>query len=136
MDKAGFRDFVIAVVRRIDNEPGFELVPRGWVVERTFGWLTRWRRLVRDYEQPLDVSEAMIHGKHAAAPYQPLILFSNGLLEPPASTTTWELQVQATTHNQHAVAGFGGSEGWPADSLDTNLAGSLVRVDNTVMARV
>ncbi|WP_439497290.1 transposase [Bosea sp. (in: a-proteobacteria)] len=32
-----------------------------WVVERTFGWVTRWKRLVRDYEQRLDVSEAMIH---------------------------------------------------------------------------
>jgi transposase len=31
------------------------------VVERTFGWMTRWRRLVRDYETRLDVSEAMIH---------------------------------------------------------------------------
>ena len=30
------------------------------MVERTFGWMTRWRRLVRDYEQRLDVSHAMI----------------------------------------------------------------------------
>ncbi len=30
-------------------------------VERTFGWMVRWRRLVRDYEQRTDVSEAMIH---------------------------------------------------------------------------
>jgi len=37
------------------------VLPRRWVVERTFGWLTRWRRLERDYEQRLDVSEAMIH---------------------------------------------------------------------------
>lgn len=37
------------------------MLPRRWVVERTFGWLTRWRRLVRDYEQRVDVSEAMIH---------------------------------------------------------------------------
>jgi len=35
--------------------------PRRWVVERTFGWMTRWRRLVRDYEQRIDVSQAMIH---------------------------------------------------------------------------
>jgi len=31
------------------------------VVERTFGWMTRWKRLVRDYEQRNDVSEARIH---------------------------------------------------------------------------
>ncbi len=61
MDKAAFLDFVIEVVRRIDDEPGFKVLPRRWVVERTFGWLTRWCRLVRDYEQRLDVSEAMIH---------------------------------------------------------------------------
>jgi transposase len=61
MDKAAFLDFVIDVVRRIDNEPGFKVLPRRWVVERTFGWMVRWRRLVRDYEQRLDVSEAMIH---------------------------------------------------------------------------
>lgn len=61
MDKAQFLDFVIEVVRRIDNEPGFKVLPRRWVVERTFGWMVRWRRLVCDYEQRLDVSEAMIH---------------------------------------------------------------------------
>ena len=61
MDKAVFLDFVIEIVRRLDDEPGFKVLPRRWVVERTFGWLVRWRRLVRDYEQRLDVSEAMIH---------------------------------------------------------------------------
>ena len=35
-------------------------VAKRWVVERTFGWLVRWRRLVRDYERRLDVSESMI----------------------------------------------------------------------------
>ena len=61
IDKAAFLDFVIEVVRRIDGEPGFKILPRRWVVERTFGWMTRWRRLVRDYEARIDVSEAMIH---------------------------------------------------------------------------
>ena len=61
MDKAAFLDFVIEVVRRMEGQQGFEVVPRRWVVERTFGWMIRWRRLVRDYEQRLDVSEAMIH---------------------------------------------------------------------------
>lgn len=61
MDKAAFLDFVIEVVRRIEGQEGFHVLPRRWVVERTFGWMTRWRRLVRDYEQRLDVSNAMIH---------------------------------------------------------------------------
>ena len=61
MDKAAFLDFVIEVVRRIEGQQGFEVLPRRWVVERTFGWMIRWKRLVRDYEQRIDVSEAMIH---------------------------------------------------------------------------
>ena len=61
MDKAAFLDFIIEIVRRSDKQVGFEVIPRRWVVERTFGWMIRWRRLVRDYEKRLDVSEAMIH---------------------------------------------------------------------------
>src|SRR5690606_34659355 len=61
LDACAYRDFVMEIVRRCDHEPGFKVLPRRWVVERTFGWMTRWRRLVRDYEQRLDVSEAMIH---------------------------------------------------------------------------
>ncbi len=61
MDAVAYRDFVLEIVRRTDKEPGFKVLPRRWVVERTFGWMTRWKRLVRDYEQRLDVSEAMIH---------------------------------------------------------------------------
>ncbi len=60
MDKAAFLDFVVEIVRRSD-QPGFHVLPWRWVVERTFGWMIRWRRLVRDYERRLDVSEAMIH---------------------------------------------------------------------------
>ena len=56
-----FRDFVLEIVRRSDKDPGFKVLPRRSVVERAFVWMTRWRRLVRDYETRLDVSEAMIH---------------------------------------------------------------------------
>jgi transposase len=60
MDKAAYLDFVVEIIRRSDDQKGFELLPRRWVVERTFGWMTRWRRLVRDYEKRIDVSHAMI----------------------------------------------------------------------------
>ena len=60
MDKAAYLDFAIEVIRRSDDQKGFQVRPRRWVVERTFGWMTRWRRLVRDYEARLDISEAMI----------------------------------------------------------------------------
>ena len=61
IDKAQFLNFIIEIVRRSDDQSGFQILPRRWVVERTFGWLTRWRRLVRDYEQRIDVSEGMIY---------------------------------------------------------------------------
>src|SRR5450432_2856879 len=60
MDKAAYLDFVIEIIRRSDDQKGFQVLPRRWGVERTFGWMTRWRRLVRDYETRIDVSEAMI----------------------------------------------------------------------------
>ncbi len=61
MDKAAFRDFTVEIVRKIKDEPGFKVLPRRWVVERTFGWMTRFRRLVRDFEQRIDISKAMIY---------------------------------------------------------------------------
>lgn len=61
MSKAAYNDFVVEVVRKLADQHGFQPLPRRWVVERTFGWMTRWRRLVRDHEQRCDVSAAMIH---------------------------------------------------------------------------
>ena len=60
MDKAVYLDFIVETVRRRDDVQGFKILPRRWVVERTFGWIIRWRRLVRDYERRIDVSHAMI----------------------------------------------------------------------------
>jgi putative transposase len=60
MSEAAYRDFVIDIVRKLSDQQGFQPLPRRWVVERTFGWMMRWRRLVRDYEERCDVSEAMI----------------------------------------------------------------------------
>lgn len=60
MDKAAYLDFTVEIVKRIDAEPGFKVLPRRWVVERTFGWMTRWRRLVRDCERRIDVSGGMV----------------------------------------------------------------------------
>jgi transposase len=36
-------------------------LPRRWVVERTFAWMMPWRRLVRDDEKRIDVSENMVY---------------------------------------------------------------------------
>ena len=61
MDKAAFLDFTVEVVRRLQGKQGFAVQPRRWVVERTFAWLMRYWRLLRDYEQRIDVSENMIY---------------------------------------------------------------------------
>jgi putative transposase len=51
----------LEIVRRPAGCKGFVLLPRRWVVERTFAWLGRWRRLSRDYEHRAQSSEAMIY---------------------------------------------------------------------------
>lgn len=50
----------VVVVPRNADVRGFQVLPRRWVVERTFGWLARCRRLARDYERKTAHSEAMI----------------------------------------------------------------------------
>ncbi|EHL97327.1 transposase, IS4 family [Acetobacteraceae bacterium AT-5844] len=57
MSAAAYHDFVIEMVRKLAGQQGFQILPRRWMVERTFGWITRRRRLVRDYERRCDVSE-------------------------------------------------------------------------------
>ncbi|MBN9519920.1 transposase [bacterium] len=49
-----------AVVTTHNAPEGFRIHPRQWVVERTFAWLVKYRRLVRDYEVQAEASEAMI----------------------------------------------------------------------------
>ena len=48
-------------MKRSDDIKGFKVLPRRWVVERTFGWLGRQRRLSKDYEYLTDTSETMIY---------------------------------------------------------------------------
>lgn len=51
---------VVAIVKRDKRTRGFKVQPRRWVVERTFGWLTRWRRLNRNYEHTVESSRAIV----------------------------------------------------------------------------
>lgn len=50
----------VEVVKRSAPVHGFKVLPRRWVVERTFGWLMRHRRLVRDYETTTASAEAFV----------------------------------------------------------------------------
>jgi putative transposase len=53
--------WTVEIVKRAADSVGFTVLPRRWVVERTFAWFGRYRRLSKDYEQRTEVSEAMIH---------------------------------------------------------------------------
>lgn len=59
-DKARLQRMDLRVVERPAGHKGFALLPRRWVVERTFAWLGKCRRLVRDYETTLQSSIAFI----------------------------------------------------------------------------
>jgi putative transposase len=52
------RPIRLEIVKR--TEPGFKVLKRRWVVERTFAWLRRCRRLSRDYEATTASSEAWV----------------------------------------------------------------------------
>lgn len=56
-----FCHWVLEIVKRPDDIKGFVLLPHRWIVERTFGWLNRWRRLSKDYERLPETSEALIY---------------------------------------------------------------------------
>lgn len=70
MDEAAMLDFTVEVVRRIEGQSGFHILPRRWVVERTFAWMTRWRRLVRDYEARVGCLRSHDTGRHGKHPHQ------------------------------------------------------------------
>ena len=52
--------WTLEIVKRSDDTTGFAVLPKRWIVERTFSWLYRYRRLSKDYEQLPENSEAMI----------------------------------------------------------------------------
>jgi transposase len=61
---ASLGDWTIEVIKRSDAAQGFELLPRRWVVERTFAWLGRCRRLAKDFEATIESAMAWIFVAH------------------------------------------------------------------------
>jgi putative transposase len=53
--------WTLEIVTRTEAMRGFVVLPRRWVVERTFAWLGRNRRLSKDYEHETTSSEAMVY---------------------------------------------------------------------------
>jgi transposase len=56
-----FFAFVVEIVRRPREQPGFWVLLKRWIVERTLGWFNHYRRLNKDYEWRTDVSEGMVY---------------------------------------------------------------------------
>jgi putative transposase len=54
-------NIVLDIVERPSDQVGFQVLPRRWVVERTFAWLGRYRRLSKDYEKCTQSSEGVIY---------------------------------------------------------------------------
>ena len=54
------RNVRLDMVKRPEGTKGFLLLPKRWIVERTFAWLGRYRRLSKDYESVTQTSETMI----------------------------------------------------------------------------
>jgi putative transposase len=52
---------VLEIVLKLAAQKGFQVLPKRWVIERTFAWITRNRRLARDYERLAQSSEAFIY---------------------------------------------------------------------------
>jgi transposase len=52
---------VLEIVLKLARQKGFQVLPKRWVIERTFAWLSRNRRLARDYERLAQSSEAFIY---------------------------------------------------------------------------
>jgi putative transposase len=55
-----WRNVRLEIVKRPEGTKGFLLLPKRWIVERTFAWLGRYRRLSKDYEYVTQTSETMI----------------------------------------------------------------------------
>jgi transposase len=53
--------WILEIVKRSDDVTGFQVLPKRWIVERTFAWFGRYRRLSKDYETLTDSSEAIIY---------------------------------------------------------------------------
>lgn len=72
----------IEVVKRTSPH-SFQVIRRRWVVERTFGWLMRYRRLCRDYEKLPENHEAMIYRATVLIMTKRLARYENGHPDPP-----------------------------------------------------
>lgn len=50
----------VTMVKRTDTTPGFVVIPKRWIVERTFGWFNHWRQLSKEYDRTVASSETWV----------------------------------------------------------------------------
>ena len=62
----------IEVVRKADNQVGFAVIARRWVVERFFAWINRNRRLAEDFEATIKRLEAFLYAASSVIPLRRL----------------------------------------------------------------
>ena len=53
--------FALGIVKKLEDQKGFIVLPRRWVIERSFGWLVKQRRLTRDHEKKPRHHEAFVY---------------------------------------------------------------------------
>jgi putative transposase len=53
--------WTVQIVKRNDDTSGFQVLPKRWIVERTFAWIGRCRRNSKDYEELPDSGESMVY---------------------------------------------------------------------------
>ena len=58
---AGLGQWTIEIVKQSDRAKGFQVLPRRWLVERTFAWFGRNRRLAKDFETTINSSQAWLY---------------------------------------------------------------------------
>jgi transposase len=54
-------NFALGIIKRLEDQKGFIVLPRRWVIERSFGWLVKQRRLTRDHEKNPRHHEAFVY---------------------------------------------------------------------------
>jgi putative transposase len=53
--------WTLEIVHKVTGISGFNVLPKRWIVERTFGWFNFNRRLAKDYEMNIECSTAFVH---------------------------------------------------------------------------
>lgn len=69
--------WTIEIVKRTDKAKGFEVIPKRWVVERTFAWLGRCRRLAKDWEKSILSAESWLLVAHIKRVTRHIVRVSN-----------------------------------------------------------